>query len=139
MAATLTPALIVEKMIENDAFSKWMGIELIDITAETCVLAMSVRADMLNGFGILHGGVSFAFADSAFAFLCNALGLHAVSLESSISHVKAVKNGAVLRAVATCTHRSRKVGVYQVRILDETDTLVADFKGTCFVKDTAWS
>ena len=72
---------IVNQMFENDAFSKWLGIERIQVDLGTCVLQMKIRKEMLNGFGIAHGGITYALADSALAFASNSQGRQAVSIE----------------------------------------------------------
>ncbi|MBL8999071.1 MAG: hotdog fold thioesterase, partial [Gemmatimonadetes bacterium] len=73
-----TPAELAQRvadlMMEHDAFSKWLGIEFLEIAPAKAVIRMTVRPEMCNGFGVCHGGVTFAFADSAFAFACNTQG-----------------------------------------------------------------
>ena len=88
----LSPKEIVNKMYTNDDYSKWLGISFIDVGLGFCRIKMEVRQEMTNGFDVAHGGVTFAFADSAFAFASNSLGRHAVSIETSISHTRPVLN-----------------------------------------------
>ena len=76
---------VINQMYENDAFSQWLGIERIEEGLGYCQLKMTIRSEMLNGFGIAHGGISFSLADSALAFACNSHGRRAVSIETSIS------------------------------------------------------
>ena len=67
--ATPLPAMAtVSRMLATDAFSRWLGITLVSVRPGHCVLTMQVREDMVNGFGVSHGGVVFSFADSAMAF-----------------------------------------------------------------------
>lgn len=124
-------------MMAEDAFSKWLGIEVISIDEGFCEAQMNVRKEMLNGHGTAHGGISFAFADSAFAFASNSHGRKAVSIETAINHIKPVFEGDELIATATKEHISRSLGQYIVRVTRH-DELVALFKGTVFRKEEKW-
>lgn len=124
--------------MHKDLFSQWLGIERLDEGEGYCKLRMVVRAEMCNGFEIIHGGVTFSFADSALAFACNSRGRQAVSIETSISHIQPIKPGEALIAIAeekSCTNR---IGIYEVRVEKENGELVALFKGTVFRKDKEW-
>ena len=105
------PSKIVDKMYENDAFSKWMGIKRIEDGAGKSVLQMTVRKEMLNGFNIVHGGITYSLADSALAFASNGYGRKAVSVETSISHTKACKEGDVLTTHTEEMSISKKIGI----------------------------
>jgi acyl-CoA thioesterase len=129
---------IIETMYSNDAFSQWLGITFEDKKIDYCKIKMTIRPDMTNGFGIAHGGISFSFADSAFAFASNSHGQHAVSIETSISHTKAIKVGNVITAEAKLRSRSKKLGIYDVEVKNEDNEIVALFKGTVFIKDINW-
>jgi acyl-CoA thioesterase len=128
---------IVERMYSGDLFSQWLGIERIAEGAGYCELRMTVRQEMINGFGIAHGAITYALADSALAFASNAHGKHAVSIETSINHLKPVRPGDVLRAVARETSRSHKLGIYHIEVWRD-EVLVAHFKGVVYIKDQAW-
>lgn len=135
----LTPRTITqERMLQNDNYSQWLGIEILDVSLGKCQLSMKVRNEMLNGFGIAHGGITFSLADSAFAFSSNSYGYHAVSIETSISHTKAVKENDILTATSIERSRGRSIGVYDVEVKNQNDKIVALFKGTVFIKDTIW-
>ena len=69
---------VVDKMINGDAFSQWLGIEVLEITEGSCKLKMTVRKEMTNGFNIAHGGISYSLADSALAFAANSDGIQSV-------------------------------------------------------------
>lgn len=127
-----------EMMFANDAFSQWLGIEVVKVVAGSCVLKMKIRSEMTNGFGIAHGGICYSLADSALAFASNGHGQHAVSIETSISHIKAVKVGDELRAEAHEIAVSRKTGQYEVNIYNQKEELVAWFKGTIYKKEETW-
>ena len=129
---------IVDRMMEKDLFSQWLGIERLGEGKGYCKLRMTVRPEMCNGFEIIHGGVTFSFADSALAFACNSHGRQAVSIETSISHLQPIKPGEVLIATAEEKNCSNKIGIYDVRVEKENGELVALFKGTVFRKDKEW-
>ena len=131
----MTPQEVFHSMYAKDFFSQWLGIQLLHIEAGQCRLSMSVRREMLNGFGVLHGGVSFAFADSAFAFASNSHNKVSVSIETSISHTAAVLEGDTLIATASELHLSHKTAVYQVFIHNQHGAVVALFKGTVYRKE----
>ena len=129
---------VVDEMYEKDYFSQWLGIERISEGEGTCTLRMIVRKEMLNGFGIAHGGITYSFADSALAFACNSHGRKSVSVETSISHTKALKEGDILTAVATEDSLSNKIGVYHVKITDQDENVVGLFKGTVYRTSKEW-
>ena len=93
---------------------------------------MLVRAEMINGLGIVHGGIAFSFADSCFAFACNNRNILSVALDTSISFLKPVNVGDVLIAEATEMHNGRSTGLYHVTITNQKGHIVALFKGPCF-------
>lgn len=132
------PKLIVDKMMEKDFFSQWMGIKRLAERQGHCQLMMSIRPEMCNGFGIAHGGITYAFADSALAFASNSHGRHAVSIETSISHIKPLRPGDSIIATAQEKNITNSLGIYEVTIEKENGELVALFKGTVFRKDNAW-
>lgn len=126
------PQQVLEKMLENDAFSRWLGLIVDDITEGSCRLYFSVKPDMLNGFGIIHGGVVFSAADSAFAFACNSHGCLALALDVSITFTKAAKLGEVLTVEAKEVHLGNKTSVYDIVTKNEKGEIVAIFKGTAY-------
>lgn len=130
--------IIRERMYANDAFSQWLGIEISHIGLGTVELYMTVRPEMTNGFGIAHGGITYALADSALAFASNAHGNQSVSIETAISHLRPVRTGDRLRAIAREDHLSNRTGVYRVEIYRE-DELVALFKGTVYRTGKEWT
>ncbi len=134
----MTPVEIVNKMYDNDAYSQWLGIDIIDIGLGECTIKMTIRSEMTNGFGIAHGGISFSFADSAFAFASNSHGQHAVSIETSISHTKSLHVGDEIIAVAKLRSRSKRLGIYDVEVKNQQEEVVALFKGTVFIKESIW-
>jgi len=129
---------IIDKMYNGDAFSQWLGIRRLEEAPGYCVLEMEVRPEMVNGFGIAHGAITYALADSAFAFASNSHGRKAVSIETSINHLKTVYPGDVLRAVAEETSLSNKLALYHIKVL-RAEELVAHFKGVVFRKEEEWT
>jgi len=129
---------VVDKMYENDAFSQWLGIKRIEDGAGISVLQMTVRKEMLNGFYILHGGIAYSLADSALAFASNSHGRKAVSVETSISHTHACKEGDILTTHSEEMSLSNKIGVYQITITNQDDKTVALFKGTVYRTSKDW-
>ncbi len=126
-------------MFNNDPYSQWLGIERITEGAGHCTLRMTVRNDMLNGFGIAHGGITYALADSALAFAANAHGRKCVSVETSISHTQPVREGDVLTTIVEEVSLNHKIGIYTVRIVNQHEVDVALFKGSVYRKSEAWA
>jgi acyl-CoA thioesterase len=133
-----TPDEIVGMMLSGDAYSKALGMQLEFLEAGNCVLRMKVVEHMVNGFNIAHGGITYALADSAMAFASNSHGVQCVSIETAISHIKKVQVGDDLRASCTALSRNRKVGIYEVKVTNQSEELVAHFKGTVLISDRAW-
>jgi len=133
-----TPKEIAQHMLQNDAFSRWLGIELIAIGQGICELALTTRAEMLNGFYILHGGISYSIADSALAFAANSFGKQAVSVETSISHHAKVLPDEEIRAVASLIHKGKKFSSFQVLVSKTSGELIASFKGSVYHADRLW-
>ena len=123
---------VVAHMMKHDLFSQWLGIEVLEIKEGYSKIKMLVREEMINGFGIVHGGVTFSMADSAFAFACNNRNVLSVALDTSINFLKPVHVGDELIAEASEIHNGRSTGLYQIRIFNQHQHEVAVFKGTCF-------
>ncbi|MEY4461428.1 MAG: hypothetical protein RL429_1417 [Bacteroidota bacterium] len=133
----MTAPEIVAQMMRHDAFSQWLGVTVHVAEPGHCILEAVARPEALNGFGIAHGGLTYSLADSALAFASNGHGQHAVSIETSIAHLKPVSAGDLLIAEATERHRSKTLGRYDV-IVRRDGVDVAHFRGTVFFKDTLW-
>jgi acyl-CoA thioesterase len=124
---------VVSGMRAQDGFSAWLGIELLDIQPGRCTLRMTVRPDMLNGFGVCHGGVTFALADSAMAFASNTHGRVTMSVDNSISYIAPVRAGDVLRAEATREGEGGPMAFYRVTVTSGKGDHVAIFRGTVYM------
>jgi acyl-CoA thioesterase len=123
---------VVNRMMQQDLFSQWMSVELLEVKEGYSKIKMDVRKEMVNGFGIAHGGIAFSLADSAFAFACNNRNNLSVALDVTITFTKAVHVGDTLTAEAKEVHNGRSTGVYLIVITNQRNEQVALFKGTCF-------
>ena len=127
-----TPQQVVTQMMQNDLFSQWLGIEVIEIAEGYSKIKMTVRNEMMNGLGIVHGGIAFSLADSAFAFACNNRNVLSVALDTSINFLKPVQVNDMLVAEAKELHNGKSTGLYHICITNQHNHVVAIFKGTCF-------
>ena len=132
------PQKIINKMFDQDAFSQWLGIKIVEVSEGNCQLQMPVRSEMLNGFQIAHGGIAYSLADSALAFASNSHGRKSLSVETSISHTVSVKEGNVLTAATEELSLSDKIGVYLITITNQDNQKVAYFKGTVYRTSKEW-
>lgn len=123
---------VVGKMMTDDLFSQWLGIEVLEIREGYSKIKMTVRKEMINGFGIVHGGIAFSLGDSAFAFACNNRNNLSVALDTAINFTKPVHVGDELTAEAKEIHNGKSTGLYHISITNQRDHVVAFFKGTCF-------
>ena len=128
-----TPAEIISKMMDKDAFSNWLGLEVLSIEKGSCSISCSIKDIMLNGFSIAHGGIAYSIADTTLAFAAKSF-----SIETSISHLHKVQPKDILRATSSEIHRGKKTGVYQVNITNQHNTLIAVFKGTVYISKIPW-
>lgn len=133
-----TPQEIVEMMMSKDYFSQWMGIEVLEAERGTCKLRCKVREEMLNGFGILHGGISYSLSDSALAFASNSYGKQCVSVETSIAHTLSAYPGDELTIEAEEKLRGKTIGIYIITITNQEGKLISRFKGTVHISDREW-
>lgn len=133
-----SPSEIIGLMLSKDNFSNLLGMKIEVLKEGSCTVSMKVTAQQVNGFQIAHGGITYSLADSSLAFASNSRGLKCVSVETSISHVRPVHIHDVLFAACTEMHRGRKIGVYQVEVLNQEHKLVALFKGTVHVSENEW-
>ena len=130
---------IVDEMYDKDKFSQWLVIERLVIEKGHSVLQMRVRPDMINGFGIAHGGITFSFADSALAFASNGHGRLSVALECSISFPVAVKLDDVLQCNAKELSITQRTAIYLIEVVNQKKENVAFFKGTVYRTSKEWA
>jgi acyl-CoA thioesterase len=119
-------------MYEHDAAAKMLGIRLDEIRPGFAKMSMHVRADMLNGHAILHGGMTFSLADTAFAYACNSRNQKTVALACSITYVIAGREGDTLSAVAQEQAQTGKTGVYDIVVTNQRGEKLAMFRGNSY-------
>ena len=125
-------------MFEGDAFSKWLGIDIVAVGEGFPELKLTIREEMTNGFKIAHGGITYSIADSALAFASNSHGRKSVSVETSISHTKQCLVGDVITAKAIEKSISNKIAIYEITITNQKKETVALFKGTVYRTSKDW-
>ncbi|OAD90949.1 thioesterase [Aequorivita soesokkakensis] len=125
------------KMLSQDAFSSWLGIEILEVEKGRCKVAMTVRKEMLNSMNKAHGGISYSLADTAFGFAANTHGKYAVSIETSINHIEALNEGDYLTAESVIEKVNNKLGFNIVEV-KRGDELVALFKGVVYRTSKDW-
>jgi len=123
---------VVDKMMKDDLFSQWLGIEVMEIKEGYSKIKMTIRKEMINGLGVVHGGIAFSLGDSCFAFACNNRNNLSVALDTAINFTKPVHVGDELVAEAREVHNGKSTGLYHISITNQRDHVVAFFKGTCF-------
>ena len=123
---------ILDTMLEKDHFSRWLGIEVDEYREGYCKLHFTVKQVMLNGFSIVHGGIIFSAADSAFAFACNSHGRISVALDVQISFIKAAHEGETIYVEAKEIHTGNKTSFYDIMLTNTKGEILANFKGTAY-------
>ena len=132
LSAQAVAEKVVKGMLAGDAFSEWLGIEALEIAPRRSKLRMTVRKEMVNGFGVAHGGIAYSLADSALAFACNTHGQISVAVDNQISYPAPVNVGDVLTAEVTEGNETRALGFYRITVKNQHDIVVAIFKGTVY-------
>ena len=121
----------VESLYRDDRASQALGIDIIEVAPGRVRIAMTVRADMVNGYGMCHGGIVFAFADSAFAFACNSYGEPMVAAGAAIEFLAPTPLGERVTASAVEVSRGERHGIYDVTVAAASGTVLAHFRGRC--------
>jgi len=129
--------LIPHKMLSQDAYSQWLGIEILECEVGRCKVGMTIRKEMLNSMGKAHGGISYSLADTAFGFAANTQGRFAVSIETSINHIVALNEGDVIVAESVIEKVTNKLG-FNIIEVKRGDELVALFKGVVYRTQKEW-
>ena len=125
------------KMLSQDAYSQWLGIEILECEIGRCKVAMTVRKEMLNSMNKAHGGITYSLADTAFGFAANTHGRFSVSIETSINHIEAVNEGDYLTAESVIEKVNNKLG-FNIIEVKRGDELVALFKGVVYRTNKEW-
>jgi acyl-CoA thioesterase len=123
---------VVATMLERDEFSRWLGIEVTHVAPDAATVRMTVRPEMVNGFGVCHGGISFSLADSALAFASNTHGRVTVSIENSIRYPAPIAPGDVLTATAVQESATRRLAFFNVNVTKQDGGVVGLFRGTVY-------
>ncbi len=123
---------VAEFMLAHDQHAQHLGVNILDVQPGKAVLGLTIRPDMINGLGVCHGGVSFALADTAFAFACNSRNQVTYALQCSISYTVPAKVGDVLTASAEELSYQGRTGVYDVRVSNQENQIVALFRGVAY-------
>ena len=134
----LSSEKIVSIMFENDLFSKWLGISILHVSKGKCILEMTVKKEMLNGFSIAHGGITYSLADSCLAFAANSHGIKCVSKETSINHLKKVNVNDTLMAKSLEKVITEKSAIYEILVTNQLNDIVAKFSGTVHRTNNVW-
>ena len=128
----MTPQEVAEAsaaaMWAGDFASQALGMRIRSVAPGRAVLDMTVRDDMVNGHGIGHGGLTFALADSAFAFACNSYNRSTVAQACEVRFTAPTRLGDLLVAEAVERSREGRDGIYDVTVHHD-DTVVAQFVG----------
>ncbi|MFL1895070.1 PaaI family thioesterase [Aquimarina sp. 2-A2] len=128
---------IPHHMLSNDAYSQWLGIEVLEVAKGYCKVGMTIRNEMLNSMGKAHGGISYGLADTAFGFAANTHGKYAVSIETSINHIEALEAGDYITAEAVTDIAKTKVG-FNIIEVKRGEEIVALFKGVVYRTNKDW-
>ena len=124
-----TPNEVAESMYSRDRASQWLGLKIVDVREGYARMTMEVKSHMANGHDIGHGGLTFALADSTFAFACNSYNINAVAAACSIEFVAPTRVGDVLTATAQEQVLMGRNGIYDVRVTNQRNEVVALFRG----------
>ncbi|MCF6294846.1 MAG: hotdog fold thioesterase [Flavobacteriaceae bacterium] len=133
----MNPSAIPHKMLSLDAFSTWLGIEILECKIGHCKVGMTIRKEMLNSMNKAHGGISYSLADTAFGFAANTHGKYAVSIETSINHIEALNEGDYLVAESVIEKVNHKLG-FNIIEVKRGEELVALFKGVVYRTNKDW-
>jgi acyl-CoA thioesterase len=132
----LTPQPLAERVRDHmwaaDRASQGLGMQVTAIGPGTCTMTMSVREDMLNGYGNCQGGLMTALADSCFAFACNAYNEITVAAGFDVQIVAPSQLGDVLTATAVEISKTGRLGVYDVDVRNQRDDRVLAFRGRSY-------
>ena len=132
----MSPEKIVHKMMSNDLFSKWLGIEIISIKKGYCKLSSTISKEMTNGFNLAHGGICYSLADSCFAFTANSLGKISLTKSAEIQYLKKVELNDTI--FAECKQNQKDSSLFVVNIFNQKKEEIAIFKGIAHFTNKDW-
>ena len=120
---------VAREMLAAEGTGPAWGIKIEEARYRYARVSMLVRPDMLNGHGIAHGGLIFALADSAFAYVCNGGNHASVAAQASIIFLDKVAEGETLVAEAEEVAREGRAGVTRVAVRTSDGRTIAEFTG----------
>ena len=132
MDAQAVAERVRDAMLADDAATKMLGMQIAEVAPGRALVTMTVRADMLNGFALCHGGLIATLADSAFAFACNARNALTVASGFGIDILKSARLGDVLTATAEEASLAGRTGLYDVTVKNQHGDLIAMFRGRSY-------
>ena len=132
----MSPEKIVHKMMSNDLFSKWLGIEIISVKKGYCKLSSIISKEMTNGFNLAHGGICYSLADSCFAFTANSLGKISLTKSAEIRYLKKVELNDTI--FAECKQNQKNSNVFAVNVFNQKKEEIALFKGIVHFTNKDW-
>ena len=121
-----------EGMFRNDRASKWLGMQILQVSPGQAVLQMTVRDEMLNGHDICHGGLITTLADSAFAFACNSYDEFTVASGFGVDLLAPGRLGDVLTATCREVSKAGRTGVYDCEVVNQHAQRIAVFRGRSY-------
>jgi acyl-CoA thioesterase len=128
---------VVKGMMAKDEFSRWLGIEVVRVAPNASTTRLKVRPELVNGFGVAHGGIAYSLADSALAFASNTHGKVTVAIDNSIAYPAAVNVGDVLTAVAELESSTKRLAFLRVTVANQAGVTVGVFRGTVYKTEKA--
>ncbi len=116
----------------RDRASQALGMRIDAVRPGWARVVMRVRADMVNGHGVCHGGLMFALGDSAFAFACNSYNDATVAAAANIDFLAAAREGDELTAEASESWRTKRNGIYEIVVTNQRGERIALFRGRSY-------
>ena len=126
------PYDIVSFLLKNDTYSRWIGVQIVEAELGRCKIECKIRDEMLNGFKVAHGGILFSLADTALAFTAATYGFVSLTIDNSISITKKSFTGNVVTAESKTVNLTNKTGLFDVRLRNEKNEVIAFMKGTVY-------
>lgn len=125
---------IIRAAFDGDPYAASLGIGLEEITDDSVAVSMTVRDDLLNFHGVLHGGAMFSLADCAFSLASNAHGDTAMAIDTHLALTAPTRLGDELTATAVEVTRGRTLATYRVDVTRNDGRTVGLFTGTVFIQ-----
>lgn len=122
-------AAVSAQLQRDDKYAALLGIEPLAVAPGSAEVRMTVRDNMLNGYGICHGGLIFTLADTAFAHACNSYNIATVAAGCSIEYLAPAHSGDTLVATAEQRGQSGRQGIFDIAIRNQHGDTVALFRG----------